>query len=208
MISNSVLMHSGAGQYNFVFQQAILIRCRLYDERLEQFNREEVMLRQANPTHPEFLAMMQAIDGRRDDRIRQADKLRDYEMQTLKNYAVARRSQILTQFQQEVRELREKKLEQLGKEWYEIQHDRRCYAGTVPDYGLKFPTQRAQQVQNQIAYTKEVSILSGIAKYVGFPAAPPMAPASAAELEEDLEKMGVVSSRYSFQLAFQILMQL
>jgi hypothetical protein len=112
-------------------------------------------------------------------------------MQALKNFAVARRSQILVQFQQEVRDIREKNLEQLGKQWYEIQHDRRSYAGSVPDYALKFPTRRSQQIQNQVAYSHEVSILSGIAKYVGFPAAPPMAQASAAELEEDFEKMGV-----------------
>jgi hypothetical protein len=149
------------------------------------------MLREDNPTHPEFLAMMQCIEARRDERMRIAKKLREYEMQALKNFAVARRSQILVQFQQEARDIREKKLEQLGKQWYEIQHDRRSYAGSVPDYTLKFPTRRSQQIQNQVAYSHEVSILSGIAKYVGFPAAPPMAQATAAELEEDFEKMGV-----------------
>jgi hypothetical protein len=149
------------------------------------------MLRQDNPIHPEFLAMMQCIEARREERIRVAKKLREYEMQALKNYAVARRSQILVQFQQEVRDIREKKLEQLGKQWYEIQHDRRSYAGSVPDYALKFPIRKSQQIQNQVAYSNEVSILSGIAKYVGFPAAPPMASTTAAELEEDFEKMGV-----------------
>jgi hypothetical protein len=123
--------------------------------------------------------------------MRIAQKIQEYEMQALKNFAVARRSQILVQFQQESRDIREKKLEQLGKQWYEIQHDRRSYAGSVPDYALKFPTRRSQQIQNQVAYSHEVSILSGIAKYVGFPAAPPMAQATTAELEEDFEKMGV-----------------
>ena len=135
--------------------------------------------------------MMQCIDARRDERIRVSGKLREFELQTLKNYAVARRSQILVQYQQDVRDIREKKLEQLGKQWYEIQHDRRSYAGSVPDYALKFPTRRSQQVMNQVAYSNEVSILSGVAKYVGFPAAPPMAQATTSELEEDLEKMGV-----------------
>ncbi len=149
------------------------------------------MLREDKPTHPEYLAMMQCIEARRDDRMRIAQKIQEYEMQALKNFAVARRSQILVQFQQESRDIREKKLEQLGKQWYEIQHDRRSYAGSVPDYALKFPTRRSQQIQNQVAYSHEESILSGIAKYVGFPAAPPMAQATAAELEEDFEKMGV-----------------
>ncbi len=141
---------------------------------------------------------MKCIDAKRDERIRIADNLQQYEFRCLRNYVVARRSQILTQFQQEVRAIREKKLELLGKQWYEIQHDRRSYAGSVPDYTLKFPTRKSQQIANQVAYSTEVSILSGIAKYVGFPAAPPMAPATAAELDDDLERMGV-STLYGFR---------
>ncbi|KAH8674744.1 Sds3-like-domain-containing protein [Tricladium varicosporioides] len=177
-------------QLGSIERQFSTFRERLYEERLEQLNREEAMLRQDKPTHPEYLAMMRCIDTRKDERNRIADNYREYELQALKNYAVARRSQILSQFQQEVRDIREKKLEQLGKQWYEIQHDRRSYAGSVPDYTLKFPTRRSQQVQNQVAYSNEVSILSGIAKYVGFPAAPPMSAATSTELEDDLEKMG------------------
>jgi hypothetical protein len=154
------------------------------------------MLRDDKPTHPEYLAMMQAIDARRDDKLRISDKLREYELKTLRTFAVARRSQILVQFQQDVRDIREKKLEQLGKKWYEIQHDRRSYAGSVPDYTLKFPTQRSQQVMNQIAYSNEVSILSGVAKYVGFPAAPTMSMATDAELADDFAKMGVSFKTY------------
>jgi hypothetical protein len=106
-------------------------------------------------------------------------------------FAVAGRSQILSQYNQEVREAREQHIERLGKQWYEIQHDRRSYAGSVPDYTVKFPVKRSQQIQNQVAYSNEVSILAGISKYVGFPAAPPMLPASHAEIEEDFEKIGV-----------------
>jgi hypothetical protein len=46
---------------------------------------------------------------------------------------------------------------------------------------------------NQTAYNKEVSILSGIAKYVGFPAAPDVQGVNKSELDEDFEKMGVSS---------------
>lgn len=154
------------------------------------------MLRQDKPTHPGYLAMMECVDARRDERIRVADALQQFQMQTVENSAVAKRSQILTQYKQEVRDIREKKLEQLGKQWYEIQHDRRSYAGSVPDYTLKFPTNRQQQIRNQVAYSNEVSVLSGVAKYVGFPAAPPMASATAAELDDDFEKMGV-SAKHS-----------
>ncbi|KAH8593628.1 Sds3-like-domain-containing protein [Bisporella sp. PMI_857] len=177
-------------QLGLIEKQFATFRERLYEERLEQLNREEAMLREDKPTHPEYLAMMQPINARRDEKVKQSENLRKYELETLRRYAVARRSQILIQYQQEVREIREKKLEQLGKQWYEIQHDRRSYAGSVPDYTLKFPTRRSQQVANQVAYANEVSILSGVAKYVGFPAAPKMSKATDAELLEDLEKMG------------------
>ncbi|KAB8303568.1 hypothetical protein EYC80_004972 [Monilinia laxa] len=167
-----------------------VFRDRLYDERLAQINREEAMLRQDEPTHPEFLAMMRCIEARREERIRVAENLREYELQTLKTYAVARRSQILVQYRQEAREIRETKMEQVGKQWYEIQHDRRNYSTGVPEYTLNYPTKRSQQVQNQVAYSNEVSILSGIAKHVGFPAAPPMAQATPSEVDDDFEKMG------------------
>lgn len=149
------------------------------------------MLRTDPTTHPELLAMMSSVEARRDERIRVAEKLREYELETLKTYAVARRSQILVQYRQEAREIREAKMEQLGKQWYEIQHDRRNYSTGVPEYTLNYPTRRSQQVQNQVAYSNEVSILSGIAKHVGFPAAPSMTQATPSELEEDFEKMGV-----------------
>lgn len=164
------------------------------------------MLRQDKPTHPEYLAMMECIDVRRDARIRVADNLQELEFESLRRTAVARRSQILTQYQQEVRKIREDQLKELGKNWYEIQHDRRSYAGSVPDYALKFPTRKSQQIQNQVAYSNEVSILSGVAKYVGFPAAPAMSSATAAELEEDFEKMGV-SSRCPAEFTASMLIQ-
>lgn len=168
-----------------------LLTCsRLYEDRLEQLNREEAMLRLDKPTHPGYLAMMACVDTRRDERVRIAGTRLEYQLQALKTYAVARRSQVHTQYKQEVREIRENKIEQLGKQWYEIQHDRRSYAGSVPDYTLKFPTNKQQQIRHQVAYSNEVSVLSGIAKYVGFPAAPPMAAATSAELDEDLEKIG------------------
>lgn len=179
-----------AEQLSAIEKQFSMFRDRLYDERLEQLNREEAMLREDKPTHPEYLEMMKCIDARRDEKLRISEKLREYELKALKTYAVARRSQILVQYQQDVRDIRERKLELLGKQWYEIQHDRRSYAGSVPDYTMKFPTRRSQQMHNQVAYSTEVSILSGVAKYVGFPAAPPMATATESELADDLAKMG------------------
>lgn len=158
------------------------------------------MLKQDPPIHPEYLAMMQCIDGRRDERLRIEKRRVEYQRETIDKSAIARRGQLLSQFYQEVRDIREKKLELLGKQWYEIQHDRRGYGSNVEDYALKFPIKRSEQLKNQYAYNTEVSVLSGIAKYRGFPAAPAMAPATSSELEDDFKKMGVSK----FQLALNM----
>lgn len=117
-------------------------------------------------------------------------------MQSLRTFAVARRSQILGQYYQDARDIREKKVESLGKQWYEVQHDRRAYAGSGTEYSLKFPTRRSTQILHQAAYNKEVSVLSGVAKYVGFPAAPPMGAATSSERESDLKEILGVSVPY------------
>ncbi|EON97249.1 putative transcriptional regulatory protein dep1 protein [Phaeoacremonium minimum UCRPA7] len=163
-------------------------RDRLYEERLAQLNEEEAMLTSESPTHPEYLAMMHCIDARRDERLRVVDVEYKLNMEALERWAVARRAQILSQFYQSIRESREKVLEELGRQWYEIQHERRRYAAnSIPDYGIRFPVAKAQQKRHAIAHSKEVSILSGIARHEGFPAAPEMKGATVSEVDEDLE---------------------
>jgi len=61
----------------------------------------------------------------------------------------------------------------------------------MPTYTIPFPDKRIQQVSQQTAYNKEVSILSGVAKYVGFPAAPELPSVQTNDLEGDIQKMGV-----------------
>jgi hypothetical protein len=165
--------------------------CRLYEEKLAQLEAEEAMLRQDKPTHPDYLAMLQCVDARRDKKLRIQARLTELRLETMQRTAVAKRSQILAQYYQEVRDIREKKLELLGKQWYEIQHERRGYGSNVQDYALKFPTRKSQQIIHQSAYNLEVSILSGVAKHVGFPAAPSMAPATALEADHDFEMISV-----------------
>ncbi|RYP64560.1 hypothetical protein DL770_009169 [Monosporascus sp. CRB-9-2] len=166
-------------------------RDRLYEERLQQLNEEEAMLRADNPTHPEYLAMMQCIDARRDERLRVADRELELKMESLGRWAVARRTQVHSQYFQAVRESRERVLAELGQQWYDIQHERRKHANNVPEFGLRFPQTQTQRVRNALAYNKEVSILSGVAKYEGMPAAPDMKGASMQELEDDFEAMNV-----------------
>ena len=97
----------------------------------------------------------------------------------------------MAQFYQAVRESRDSTVAELGEEWYQIQQERRRAANTIPDYGIRFPTTRTQAVKNAVSYNKEVSILSGFAKHVGFPAAPTINGASDEQLEADLEAIHV-----------------
>ncbi|KFZ15751.1 hypothetical protein V501_02579 [Pseudogymnoascus sp. VKM F-4519 (FW-2642)] len=176
-------------------------RDRLHEDRLAKLNHEEWMLKQDPPIHPEYLAMMHCIDARRDEKLRIEMRRADYTRETIEKSAVGKRAQILSQFYQEVREIREQKLELLGKQWYEIQHDRRAHGSSVDDYALRYNTKKEDQVRDQYAYNLEVSVLSGIAKYRGFPAAPAMAPATSTELEDDFKKMGKSSQKQPQQRA-------
>ncbi|OBT65602.1 hypothetical protein VE03_05532 [Pseudogymnoascus sp. 23342-1-I1] len=170
-------------------------RDRLHEDRLAKLNHEEWMLKQDPPIHPEYLAMMHCIDARRDEKLRIEMRRADYTRETIEKSAVGKRAQILSQFYQEVREIREQKLELLGKQWYEIQHDRRAHGSSVDDYALRYNAKKEDQLRDQNAYNLEVSVLSGIAKYRGFPAAPAMAPATSTELEDDFKKMGKSSQK-------------
>jgi hypothetical protein len=163
----------------------------LYQERLEQLNEEEAMLTSDNPTHPEYLAMLQCLDERRAEKMKRSNIELQYKLSVLRHRAVAERAQIMAQFYQAVRESRDSTVAELGEEWYQIQQERRRAANTIPDYGIRFPATRTQAVKNAVSYNKEVSILSGFAKHVGFPAAPTINGASEEQLEADLEAIQV-----------------
>jgi len=153
------------------------------------------MLTCSTPTHPEYLAMLSCIDARRDERVRLSAIELSLRTDLLRRKAVAERAQILAQYHQGVRASRERALEDLGREWYEIQHERRRYANSIPDFGIRLPTGVAggQQatVRQAVAYNKEVSILSGVAKYRGFPAAPDIRGASDDQIDGDFEAISV-----------------
>jgi len=159
---------------------------RLFDERLGQYNDELAMFNQPTPNHPEYLAQKEVIDRYRDDKTDYEETLFKYKLTALQRRSIAEKAQIHSQYMQTVREIRERNLEQLNKEWYQIQRERRSCEDNEPDYMYKFPTRRSQQIRQQTAYNTEVSILSGVAKYVGFPAAPDITGARPSEIDDDL----------------------
>ena len=135
--------------------------------------------------------MMECIDQRRDEKIEYEQTLLRYKLQALERKSVAERAQLHGQYMQTARDIRDRVLEQISKEWYQIQRERRSWDGDLPCYMYKFPTKRSQQITQQTAYNTEVSVLSGIAKYVGFPSAPEITGARPNEIDDDLKSMGV-----------------
>ncbi|CAN8099047.1 unnamed protein product [Discula destructiva] len=176
-------------QLSSIEKHFAILRDRLYEERLKELTEEEALLTSDTPTHPEYIAMMECIDSRRDDRIRRSEVEYKFEIDAVNRWAVARRAQIFSQYYQSVRDSREKTMDELGKQWYEIQHERRKNANPIPDFGFRFPKDKAQQKKHAIAHNKETSILAGVAQHHGFPAAPEMKAASQAEIEDDFEAM-------------------
>lgn len=149
------------------------------------------MLNQTDPTHPEFIARMKVIDRRHDDKVNYERTLLKFKLQALQTKSTAEKAQIHAQYMQTVREIRESNLENLHKESFQLQRERRNAEVDIPDYAFSFPNRRSQQITNQTSYNNEVSLLSGIAKYVGFPAAPELSTLKPSEVEEDLQNMGV-----------------
>ena len=135
--------------------------------------------------------MMECIDHRRDENILHEKTLLRYKLGALERKSVAERAQHHSQYMQTARDIRDKTLEQVNKEWYQIQRERRSWDGDSLDYAQRFTTRRSHQIIRQTAYNDEVSVLSGVAKYVGFPAAPEISGARSGEIEEDLRSMGV-----------------
>ncbi len=169
----------------------MVYQTRLYDERLQQLSNELALLTQPTSTHPDHLAMLQCLDARRDDKIRHEQRLFRYRYDAMQRRFVAERSQIHSQYFQTVRATREKALEEVGELWYSKQENRRRWETDVDEYVHPYTTNRSMQVQEQQAYNAEVSVLSGVAEHVGFPAAPQMRPVNKGDLQDDLRQMHI-----------------
>ncbi|KAI9662142.1 MAG: hypothetical protein M1831_002838 [Alyxoria varia] len=172
-------------------EQFAIFRDKLYDERLAMLDEELESLKNPNTAHPVFLEMRQAIDARRDDKIQLENVWYNYRNKALEQKTVAERTVIHSQSFQSVRDLREKHLASLNEQFAAIQRDRKQKRDTEPQYSHLFNPKRSDQILNQQAYNKEVSLLSGIAKHKGFPAAPKLAGATPSDIEEDLKRMRV-----------------
>jgi len=159
-------------------------------------------------THPELILMARSVEERRDQKTHAADVLLRHQREAQERHIVATKAAIHSQYYQEVRQLREDALSKVNTMWFAIHRERRAADTNVngiyivilkiqtttnyyTDFVFKIPKQLSTQYRHRAAYNKEVSLLSGIAKYVGFPAAPEIQGASLDDTRSDLEAMGV-----------------
>ncbi|KAH7086981.1 Sds3-like-domain-containing protein [Paraphoma chrysanthemicola] len=170
-----------------------VFREKLCDEQIAQHERELEMLRQPNSTHPEYLAMIRCIDERRADKIAYEKQLLEYKQRNLEVVTTAERHQMHSQYFQTVRHVREEILEECNQRVFELQRGRRSLGCDETQYMVKLPEKRSDQIRHQTAYNLEVSILSGVAKYVGFPAAPDISPARPLDVDDDLRAMKIAT---------------
>ncbi|SPO00912.1 related to DEP1 protein, regulator of phospholipid metabolism [Cephalotrichum gorgonifer] len=174
------------GEWTGIEEKFSIFRDRLYKDRLEKLEREEQALTADVPYHAEYLNMKRCLDDLHEEKIRKINKEYEYVLNAHDEVAVSRRAMVWGQFYQGVRETRERLLSELNREWHDTQNARR-HAHSAPDFAIMYPPTPAQRVRNAVAYNTEVSILSGIAKHVGFPAAPSMFGATMDEVEDDLD---------------------
>ncbi|SMQ46632.1 unnamed protein product [Zymoseptoria tritici ST99CH_1A5] len=173
-------------------KQFAAFRDKVHGERLAAMDAELDLLKQPDCKHPEYLRQIACIDARYSKQATETRALRKFKLESLRRTTLAERSQLHSQYFQHARELRENVMVKLGEDWYNIQKERR-QANQSDDeaYMFKFPTKKSVQIRQQAKYNQEVSVLSGIAKYVGFPAAPDIAGAEGDALDSDLKSMKI-----------------
>jgi len=160
------------------------------EEQLRQVEREIELLEQSNCLHPDFVAQMRCVDERRNQKVKHEDTLLQYNMQALGVKTVAERQQLHSQYFQDVRQLRDDSFDSCYKELYALQRDRRNFF-TEPTDPMLYNPNRAEQIRIHTNINHEISLLAGIAKHVGFPAAPEMSALLKNDAQLDLQSMGV-----------------
>jgi hypothetical protein len=192
--SEEELKQKGEASSSFedLARQFTAFRQRLVNESLASVEHELQLLNQPDCIHPEFLRQVSCIDERRAKQIREANAFYRYRMQSVRQRTLGERAQLHSQYFQTARELRENMLYELGEDWYGIQKERRQQHQEGEERFLyKLPSRKSAQIRQQAKYNQEVSVLSGVAKYVGFPAAPNISGVEGSGLEDDFKAMRV-----------------
>jgi hypothetical protein len=192
--SEEELKQKGEASSSFeqLAKQFAAFRQRLVNESLASAEHELQLLNQPDCVHPEYLRQVSCIDERKAKQEREANAYYRYRIQAVRERTLGERAQLHSQYFQTARELRENMLYALGEDWYGIQKERRQQHQEGEERFLyKLPSKKSAQIRQQAKYNQEVSVLSGIAKYVGFPAAPNISGVEGLGLEDDFKAMRV-----------------
>lgn len=163
--------------------------CRLYEERLDQCQDELAMLQKPSFDHPELLMMKEVIDRRLHQKVEYERTLLKFKLESLQRESIAEKAQIHSQYMQTAGSIRDAALARINKAIYQTQRERRSCETDGSDYMYEYTPKRSQQIVQQTAYNGELSLLSGIAKYVGFPAAPSINKVKETEFDSDRRLM-------------------
>lgn len=173
-------------------KQFAAFREKMINEKLAATNAELDLLNQPDSRHPEYLRQIACVNVRKAKQVSEAHAFYKFKLESIRRTTLGERSQLHSQYFQHARQLREDVMQQLGDDWYKIQNERRQNNQQEDEsYIYKFPTKKSDQIKQQAKYNQEVSVLSGVAKYIGFPAAPNITGADRDMLEDDLKAMKV-----------------
>lgn len=179
--------------FDDIAKQFVSYRQKAQSDRLTEIDAELAMLAtKGECKHPEYLRQVACVDARYAKQVDETRAYRRFKMESIRRTTLGERSQLHSQYFQHARELRENVMIELGEDWYNIQKERRQANQSNDElYMRKFPAKKSVQIRHQAKYNQEVSVLSGVAKYVGFPAAPDISGAEGHALDDDLRAMKV-----------------
>lgn len=189
--------------FDDIAKQFASYRRKAQNDRLAEIDAELAMLSATGDCkHPEYLRQIACVDARYAKQVDETRAFRKFKTESIRRTTLGERSQLHSQYYQHARELRENAMVELSEDWYGIQKERRQANQSNDElYMRKFQTNKSVQIRHQAKYNQEVSVLSGVAKYVGFPAAPDITGAEGDAMDDDLRAMKVCFQ--SMQVALQ-----
>jgi Sds3-like len=165
-----------------------------------------------NNTHPEIKKLFLELEASRTERVRRAKVSRKYRLAEISRKYDVEAEIVKRQFAADRALVREKLIEELTAQWFQIHREKRaldmCVPGTyqhpasppfglfvcrltVGDFAWRVPEKRSVQVKHRKAQNYEIMVLEETKKYFGMPAAPKISRISDDEINRDLALMKV-----------------
>ncbi|KAG4303711.1 hypothetical protein PCK1_000229 [Pneumocystis canis] len=164
------------------------LRDKLYENQISYLDREVDLVNKG--IHPELSSLIEKITERRERKYNIAVSLRDMLIKSINDEFIAHQYEIQNNFLESKRKLREKILLRTGEKCFQIYYERRLMeTSLIPEYGFSVPNKRSVQLRHRRAHELEVTFLSGLKSYIGFPAAPEIKNASKDEIMRDLTEI-------------------